>query len=327
MGNSLYTKKNSGVWAADKFQCSGAIGRNTTGNGGDFNNYCIFNSDIQAGLECDKDLKCVGYVTNSPTHFQLTRTHPIPSSINGTFYEKSYAQSETGVWATDKYQCPGATGRNITGNGGDFNNYCMFDNNKDAVTQCTSDPKCVGFLSGSDFKSQTTRTQPAPSSTNGTFYGKLHPTPPVNTSTCYNWTADDEANFAKGYTQQEVCASIPGGVFTEGNNTNYPGCGTCWCCNQTGVTTSTPLPIKETPTTPNRPPPTSPSSVSPTSPSSVPPTSPPTSPSSASGGKETEESSNALLYGGGAVVSVGSSSCLCLLIIIAIGVVIYKKTK
>jgi hypothetical protein len=167
-----------------------------------------------------------------------------------------YAEFVKGVWAGDMFQCNGEVGRNVTGGNGDFNNYCIFNRATDAEIACNKDARCVGYVNdGSKF--QLVRTKIVQNNNQNAVFkikGNINTTPsaphifpsqpmplPVKTSSCYNYTDVDKANLDKGYTQQEVCASIPGGVFTGGKNMFHPGCGTCWCCKQTGVTTSTPL--------------------------------------------------------------------------------------
>jgi hypothetical protein len=52
---------------------------------------------------------------------------------------------------------------------------------------------------------------------------------------CYHWTdAEKDKWMNQGFSQQEVCNSVPGRLFTGGNNTEYPGCGDCWCCTVAG---------------------------------------------------------------------------------------------
>jgi hypothetical protein len=47
---------------------------------------------------------------------------------------------------------------------------------------------------------------------------------------CYHYSAQEVKDINAGkMTQQAVCAK-DGHIYTAGNNTNYPGCGTCYCC-------------------------------------------------------------------------------------------------
>ena len=49
---------------------------------------------------------------------------------------------------------------------------------------------------------------------------------------CYEWT-DEEEELLKNENdvfQRDYCESKPGFVFSEGDETKAPGCGTCWCC-------------------------------------------------------------------------------------------------
>ncbi|XP_053385568.1 uncharacterized protein LOC123538671 [Mercenaria mercenaria] len=52
---------------------------------------------------------------------------------------------------------------------------------------------------------------------------------------CYHWTQEDIAAMGPERSlnaQREQCESNPGRVFTQGNNEDYPNCGTCWCCQR-----------------------------------------------------------------------------------------------
>ncbi|XP_053385480.1 uncharacterized protein LOC123538535 isoform X3 [Mercenaria mercenaria] len=52
---------------------------------------------------------------------------------------------------------------------------------------------------------------------------------------CYHWTQEDFAAMGPGRlaeTERQQCESSPGRVFTQGNNADYPNCGTCWCCQR-----------------------------------------------------------------------------------------------
>lgn len=88
MGNSVYTQSDTGVWATDKFVCNDAQDRIVTG---DFNNYCIFNNKMSAGIQCSKDPLCIGYIVNqNGNKVQLTRQQPVKNSKeNGTFYKRN----------------------------------------------------------------------------------------------------------------------------------------------------------------------------------------------------------------------------------------------
>ena len=54
---------------------------------------------------------------------------------------------------------------------------------------------------------------------------------------CYHWTVDDQSwKSANGASMGEMCERHEGYVYSQGNETLAPGCGTCWCCKPaTGI--------------------------------------------------------------------------------------------
>ena len=46
---------------------------------------------------------------------------------------------------------------------------------------------------------------------------------------CHGWTPAEQQRINNGTSAQVVCESTSGNIFTRGNNTDYKGCGTCWC--------------------------------------------------------------------------------------------------
>ena len=49
---------------------------------------------------------------------------------------------------------------------------------------------------------------------------------------CYQFTTDDYNYLMESHqlTEREVCEMVPGRVYTNSYNGNYPGCGDCRCC-------------------------------------------------------------------------------------------------
>lgn len=92
---STYAETKKDAWVADKFTCPDAVGRNVSGNNGDYANYCIFNNAEDAITQCDKDPTCIGYTVRDGI-YQLTRQEPIPG--DGIFYSKSSGSSNYLMW-------------------------------------------------------------------------------------------------------------------------------------------------------------------------------------------------------------------------------------
>lgn len=57
--------------------------------------------------------------------------------------------------------------------------------------------------------------------------------------TCHAWSEDDLKKLHNGEPAPAVCTSHPDNVFTGGNNTGAPGCGTCSCCHRVTPTVDT----------------------------------------------------------------------------------------
>ena len=51
---------------------------------------------------------------------------------------------------------------------------------------------------------------------------------------CHKWTKDDKKwkkdSGGRNITWNQVCERDGINKYTEGNNSQYPGCGECWCC-------------------------------------------------------------------------------------------------
>jgi hypothetical protein len=89
-----------------------------------------------------------------------------------TTHTTTYPQAEINAWdgnASGAYTCAGAVNRNVSGNGGDFNNYCIFDKAVDAETQCTKDANCLGYVYGGNFFQLVNK---APVKGGGTYFKK-----------------------------------------------------------------------------------------------------------------------------------------------------------
>lgn len=92
-----------------------------------------------------------------------------PTNGYPDYYDKTI---KNGVWASDAFKCEGAIGRNITGNNGDYANYCMFDEMSDAQNYCSQDPKCKGILAANNAYMVTRENPIVNTDVNGSFYRK-----------------------------------------------------------------------------------------------------------------------------------------------------------
>lgn len=86
--NSTYTYplSSGGMWAAEninEYTCANALGHRA-----DLGGYCIFDDENNAKNACSSDPTCLGYVSNTPNFYQLTR-NPVANDVaNGNFYKK-----------------------------------------------------------------------------------------------------------------------------------------------------------------------------------------------------------------------------------------------
>lgn len=81
-----YTSAGSGMWAgepANEYTCANAVGHRA-----DLGGWCIFTRENDAKNECNSDPTCLGYVSNSPDGFQLTKKPVANDVANGIFYKK-----------------------------------------------------------------------------------------------------------------------------------------------------------------------------------------------------------------------------------------------
>ncbi|KAG1662204.1 hypothetical protein FOA52_015830 [Chlamydomonas sp. UWO 241] len=89
----------------------------------------------------------------------------------------------------------------------------------------TNGPATPAFVQGAAFWIKNNKISIGTISA-GSFFGLLQVS-----AVCYNWSSADLSQIDAGVPQSVVCASQgPTFRFTQGNNANTPGCGTCWCC-------------------------------------------------------------------------------------------------
>ena len=58
--------------------------------------------------------------------------------------------------------------------------------------------------------------------------------PVGSTYSCHGYSASEEGQVKGGIPESQVCAS-GGNTFTGGNNADYKGCGSCWCCKPSKI--------------------------------------------------------------------------------------------
>ena len=86
----------------------------------------------------------------------------------------TFISKQNGMWggeSPNEYTCNGATGRNVSGNWGDFNRYCIFDKEQDAKNWCASDVTCKGYVNNRPNMYQVTR-KPIVNPYGGTYFEK-----------------------------------------------------------------------------------------------------------------------------------------------------------
>ena len=74
-----YTQDAAQWWPSEKsgeYTCPTATGVNTTGNTGDFGNWCIFNDDSSAQKHCSSDSSCLGYLKMPGSYIQAVKKTP-----------------------------------------------------------------------------------------------------------------------------------------------------------------------------------------------------------------------------------------------------------
>ena len=110
--SSSYVSKGDGMWSGEspnEYTCSGAKGRNTTGNGGDFNRYCIFDTAEDAQKWCSSDPTCLGYANYKNRMFIATKK-PVVNPHGGTYFEKSTTSKTSQAVALYSLKSGGPTG-------------------------------------------------------------------------------------------------------------------------------------------------------------------------------------------------------------------------
>jgi len=196
-----YVKESGSYWDAGEsksYTCPSAVGVNTSGDAGNFANYCIFtgaNAKANAEKQCSLDSKCLGYVfgktPDGAVKVQLTSRGVESISRNYSpdeFYVKTPATAKMykvkagSNWdsATTRYKCPSAVGVNTSGDNGNFADYCIFTGANaqgNAEKQCTADSKCLGYsvgkLADGNPKVQLTISGPVASGGNNKYFQKM----------------------------------------------------------------------------------------------------------------------------------------------------------
>jgi len=118
--STTFISKQTGMWGGEgpnEYTCNGATGRNTTGNWGDFNRYCIFDKEEDAKNWCASDVTCKGYVNNRPNMYQATRK-PVVNPYGGTYFEKNAEVKSIKAFALYSLKKGGPTGVDEVGRGG-----------------------------------------------------------------------------------------------------------------------------------------------------------------------------------------------------------------
>ena len=115
-----YTSKGDGFWAVEgsnEYQCSGAKGRNTSGNYGDFNRYCIFDKVEDAKNWCSSDPTCIGYTNMGNKFYQATKKNPAVNQHGGSYFVKSTSSRPSQSVALYALKSGGPTGVDKNGSG------------------------------------------------------------------------------------------------------------------------------------------------------------------------------------------------------------------
>ena len=90
---SLSSAGAGGMWIGevrDEYTCANEPTRNSTGNNGDYNRYCIFDKEEDAKNFCNSDPTCKGYVANSANNmFSVTRKPVKNAEANGSYFMRN----------------------------------------------------------------------------------------------------------------------------------------------------------------------------------------------------------------------------------------------
>lgn len=100
-----------------------------------------------------------------------TKTTDTKTEKQAPSFVKDVADKWWDGGASGDYTCPTAKGVNVTGDSGNYKNYCIFDNEEDAKAQCLSDSGCKGYVTAGA-KFQLTKN-PIEHSVNGKLYRKV----------------------------------------------------------------------------------------------------------------------------------------------------------
>lgn len=83
----------SGMWSGEgpnEYTCKNEPTRNTTGNDGDYDRYCIFDKESDAKKYCNSDQRCVGYISNQAKNMFTITGKPVENPVaNGMYYVKN----------------------------------------------------------------------------------------------------------------------------------------------------------------------------------------------------------------------------------------------
>ena len=100
------------------------------------------------------------------------------------------------------------------------------------IVDCES-PKSLYTLCEASTPQLTTTTPLTSSSTGDNFHEDEESSGDDEgvTYACHEYSEDEEADKEAGLPEKEVCEGDPSRVFTGGDDTQAPGCGSCWCCS------------------------------------------------------------------------------------------------
>jgi hypothetical protein len=121
-------------------------------------------------------------IATYPNKFNITnadvlipKVEPI-AGINVSESSSNYTFSSGGMWSGEgpnEYTCLNEPSRNSIGANGDYNRYCIFDNENDAKKYCDSDPTCKGYIANSAKNMFTVTRKPVQNKgANGNYFRK-----------------------------------------------------------------------------------------------------------------------------------------------------------
>ena len=98
------------------------------------------------------------------------------------------------------------------------------------IVDCES-PKSLHTLCEASTPPRTTTTPAPATSSNTDDYHDGNEQGNGVTYTCHEYSEEEQADRESGWlSEREVCEGKANRVFTGGNDTLAPGCGSCWCC-------------------------------------------------------------------------------------------------